>query len=139
MPSVLAGRRIGRWRWAGPGVRVAWLNDEAGEGEQLYLLKARAGSKLPDHGHEGAERVVVLEGAFVDGTERFGPATCPNATPLTSTGLWPPPTPSASAWWLRRAACACRAWRGGCSPFRHVTARKFAREVIRRRAARVGR
>ena len=73
MPQVLAGRRIGRWRWAGPGVRVAWLNEEAGVGEQLYLLKAQAGARFPAHGHNGAEWVVVLQGAFHDGGDRFGP------------------------------------------------------------------
>jgi putative transcriptional regulator len=73
LPRVLAGRRIGRWRWAGPGVRIAWLSDSAGVGEQLYLLKVRPGAALQPHGHEGRERVTVLKGAFLDGGERYGP------------------------------------------------------------------
>jgi putative transcriptional regulator len=73
LPRALAGRRIGRWRWAGPGVRIAWLTEAAAAGEHLYLLKARPGVKLPRHGHHGRERVTVLAGAFLDGGKRYGP------------------------------------------------------------------
>jgi putative transcriptional regulator len=54
----------GWWLPAGPGVFFKPLSRYAEPGERLYLLKARAGTALPEHGHEGCERLVVLEGAF---------------------------------------------------------------------------
>ena len=73
LPRALAGHQVGRWRWAGPGVRVAWISDAAGAGEQLYMLKAKPGTQLPHHGHNGRERVMVLKGAVLDNGERYGP------------------------------------------------------------------
>jgi len=73
LPRALAGRRIGKWRWAGPGVRMAWIPGAAGPGERLYLLHVQPGVSLPQHGHHGAERLIVLRGEFTDGDERFGP------------------------------------------------------------------
>jgi putative transcriptional regulator len=65
-PPALAVTRIGRWRWAGPGLRLAWLRRSAGLGECLYLLRAESGVKMPMHGHTGPERLIVLEGACND-------------------------------------------------------------------------
>lgn len=59
------------WRWAGPGALSASVRGAAGLGEHVYLLKARAGQKLARHGHPGAERVMVLQGAFHDGAQTY--------------------------------------------------------------------
>ena len=67
LPAALAGRRIGRWRWTGPGLWKATIRGAAGPGERLYLLRGRAGARLPEHGHFGPERLLVLSGEFADG------------------------------------------------------------------------
>jgi putative transcriptional regulator len=51
-----------RWRGAG-GVAVAKLR--SGEGDSLWLLRARPGAVLPRHSHSGSELTVVLQGAYV--------------------------------------------------------------------------
>jgi putative transcriptional regulator len=71
LPVGLAGLRVGRWWWAGPGITVMLVKGAAGLGEQLYLLKGRAGAVLPRHEHRGVEWVVVLKGAFAEGATRF--------------------------------------------------------------------
>jgi putative transcriptional regulator len=73
LPPALRGLKVGRWRWAGPGVRVAALPDAGGDDEYVYLLRAKRGSRLPHHSHHGVERVTVLSGAFMDNGDRFGP------------------------------------------------------------------
>ena len=37
----------------------------------VRLLYIPAGSELPDHGHHGQELTLVLQGAFIDGDDRF--------------------------------------------------------------------
>ena len=37
------------------------------------LLYIPAGSAVPDHGHHGTELTLVLQGAFADETDHFGP------------------------------------------------------------------
>lgn len=58
-----------RWKAAGMGVRHALLGQD--EGGTIRLLSIPAGQAMPDHGHNGAEMTLVLQGAFVDGSERF--------------------------------------------------------------------
>jgi len=53
-----------RWRSVGGGVAMARLR--SGEGDRLWLLRARAGAVLPRHGHNGSELTVVLQGAYVN-------------------------------------------------------------------------
>lgn len=65
--------RRGWWLPAGPGLAFKPLSRYADPGERLYLLKAEPGAALPEHGHEGCERMVVLEGAFTDGGVVYGP------------------------------------------------------------------
>lgn len=59
-----------RWKAAGRGVRQAMLGTD--EGGTIRLLSIPAGQAMPDHGHNGVEMTLVLQGAFVDGTDRFG-------------------------------------------------------------------
>jgi putative transcriptional regulator len=37
------------------------------------LLYIPAGASVPDHGHRGTELTLVLQGAFVDEVDHFGP------------------------------------------------------------------
>ena len=60
-----------KWKSAGKGVRQAIL---IADGEaSVRLLHIPAGQAVPDHGHRGTELTLVLQGAFRDETDRFGP------------------------------------------------------------------
>ena len=59
-----------RWRGIGGGVRQAILpTSKAATARMLYIP---AGKAVPDHGHNGLEMTLVLQGAFADETARFG-------------------------------------------------------------------
>lgn len=60
-----------RWQNIGRGVRQALL-PMTGEA-RARLLYIPAGMSVPDHGHKGTEITLVLQGAFRDETDRFGP------------------------------------------------------------------
>lgn len=59
-----------KWRPLGMGVRQAILptGDKAASARLLYIP---AGAAVPDHGHNGLELTLVLQGAFRDHTDRF--------------------------------------------------------------------
>jgi putative transcriptional regulator len=60
-----------KWRSLGAGVRQAILpTDNAASARLLYIP---AGTAVPDHGHRGTELTLVLQGAFHDEIDRFGP------------------------------------------------------------------
>lgn len=59
-----------RWKAVGGGVRQALLHaDDNGSARLLYIPPGKA---VPDHGHNGIELTLVLQGAFSDETGRFG-------------------------------------------------------------------
>lgn len=59
------------WRFMGPGMRQVKLHN-SDNGEKLWLLKAKAGTEIPSHGHNGHEFTLVLQGSYsVDG-QRYG-------------------------------------------------------------------
>ena len=59
-----------RWSFLGPGLRKAILwRGEAGE--TLWLLRARPGVSIPQHGHRGSELTLVLKGSFWDGDQQY--------------------------------------------------------------------
>jgi len=60
-----------RWRPVGMGVKQAIL--PTARDATARLLYIPAGAAVPDHGHRGTELTLVLQGAFVDETDRFGP------------------------------------------------------------------
>lgn len=60
-----------KWRPLGMGVRQAIL--PTGRDASARLLYIPAGQAVPDHGHRGTELTLVLQGAFADSTDRFGP------------------------------------------------------------------
>jgi putative transcriptional regulator len=59
-----------RWRSVGGGIRQTLLHaDDEGSARLLYIPPGKA---VPDHGHNGIELTLVLQGAFSDETGRFG-------------------------------------------------------------------
>lgn len=60
-----------KWRFMGPGMKQVklWTGKD---GEKLWLLKAKGGTEIPEHGHNGHEFTLVLQGSYsVDGV-RYG-------------------------------------------------------------------
>jgi putative transcriptional regulator len=60
-----------RWRWIGPGLWHRPLQTSGGG--SLQLIKARPGATVPEHTHGGSEITLVLRGALIDSTGRYGP------------------------------------------------------------------
>lgn len=60
-----------RWRPIGMGVKQAILPTATDATARLLYIPA--GAAVPDHGHRGTELTLVLQGAFADETDRFGP------------------------------------------------------------------
>lgn len=60
-----------RWRSIGMGVKQAII--PTAPDATARLLYIPAGCAVPDHGHRGTELTLVLQGAFQDETDRFGP------------------------------------------------------------------
>jgi putative transcriptional regulator len=58
-----------KWRPIGMGVKQAIL--PTSKDATARLLYIPAGAAVPDHGHQGTELTLVLQGAFVDETDRF--------------------------------------------------------------------
>lgn len=59
-----------KWRKVGGGVRQAILTTD--QSATVRLLHIPAGAAVPDHGHQGMELTLVLQGAFTDESDRFG-------------------------------------------------------------------
>jgi putative transcriptional regulator len=62
-----------RWKRVGGGVKQAILPTGRGRDASARLLYIPAGVAVPDHGHKGTELTLVLQGAFADEKDRFGP------------------------------------------------------------------
>ncbi len=80
-----------KWRPLGMGVRQAILPTARDASARLLFIPA--GQAVPDHGHRGTELTLVLQGAFRDSTDRFGPGDLEVAnedlehTPVAEAGL----------------------------------------------------
>lgn len=68
LPAPIRRRLAGppAFRAVAPGLRVARV--PAGAGARVFLADFRPGFRVPDHGHHGVERGLVLRGGF-----RWGP------------------------------------------------------------------
>ena len=60
-----------KWRFLGPGMGHVRLWDGPND-ERLWLLRARGGVEVPEHGHNGEEWTLVLKGAFTTSGGKFG-------------------------------------------------------------------
>lgn len=58
-----------RWKPIGMGVKQAILPTSKGASARLLFIPA--GAAMPDHGHNGIEMTMVLQGAFQDDDEYF--------------------------------------------------------------------
>lgn len=58
-----------KWRKVGGGVSQMVL--KTSDTATVRLLKIPAGAAIPDHGHNGTELTLVLQGAFVDDHDHF--------------------------------------------------------------------
>lgn len=80
-----------KWRRVGGGVRQMVL--ETSDAASVRLLYIPAGTAVPDHGHRGTELTLVLQGAFVDETDRFAAGDVEvanedlNHTPVAEEGM----------------------------------------------------
>lgn len=59
-----------KWKSVGLGVKQCILGT-AKDGATARLLLIPAGQAMPDHGHNGLEATLVLQGAFIDDSGRF--------------------------------------------------------------------
>lgn len=62
--------RAPRWKTLGMGVRQDILSED--RNGSVRLLYIPPGQAVPDHGHNGMELTLVLQGSFSDETGRFG-------------------------------------------------------------------
>jgi len=61
-----------KWRIMGPGMYQHKLA-EGPDGEKLWLLRARGGTKMPAHDHKGLEMTLVLRGSYHVGDKCYAP------------------------------------------------------------------
>jgi putative transcriptional regulator len=59
------------WRFMGPGMSNARLWNGPND-ERLWLLRARGGVVVPEHGHSGDEWTLILKGSYQTSLGRFG-------------------------------------------------------------------
>jgi putative transcriptional regulator len=71
LPEPLARRKIGPWKWLGPGMHFARIDMPEDPDHNLVLLRVPAGRALPEHSHSGEEVTLVLKGSFHDETGRY--------------------------------------------------------------------
>ena len=60
-----------KWKPVGMGVKQAVL--KTSDSAAARLLYIPAGAAMPEHSHRGMELTLVLQGAFADDSDRFGP------------------------------------------------------------------
>lgn len=60
-----------KWKPLGRGVKQAIISTSGKASARLLYIPA--GQAVPDHGHQGTELTLVIQGAFHDEVDRFGP------------------------------------------------------------------
>lgn len=69
-----------QWKMMGPGMQQYRLG-EGPNGQKLWLLKARGGTRIPVHDHRGTELTLILRGSYRVGDEHYTPGLLEVATP----------------------------------------------------------
>ena len=72
-----------KWRFMGPGMKQVKLKTYE-NGERLWLLRARGGTKMPFHDHRGTEFTLVLTGGYHVGDKHYTPGLIELAGPETT-------------------------------------------------------
>jgi putative transcriptional regulator len=78
-PAPLSHYALGPWRWRGRGVYYRRVPMPREAGTNVFMLKAKPGTKLPRHTHTGTELTCVLKGAFRHDHGRYGPGDVDDA------------------------------------------------------------
>ena len=73
LPPVLAGCGIGRWLWAGPGVRYSRVSLPWAPEANVMLMRVAANRQVIRHSHAETELTQVLYGSYSDATGQYGP------------------------------------------------------------------
>ncbi len=79
-PYVKGDLRNLQWRSRGAHIETAELMAD-GRKRSAFLLRVKAGHKVPRHTHRGAELTLVLQGAFCDAANCFEPGDIQVADP----------------------------------------------------------
>jgi putative transcriptional regulator len=72
------GYGLGPWRWVSPGLHYRAVHVPAGD-TRVFMLKAKAGLRIPAHSHTGTELTTILQGAFIHEGGRYGAGDCDDA------------------------------------------------------------
>ncbi len=72
LPAPLSHYALGPWRWLGRGVEWRPVDVPSHDSVRVFMLKAKAGTKLPKHRHTGTEWTCVFQGAFRHQLGRYG-------------------------------------------------------------------
>lgn len=73
LPGFVRRLPAANWRWVAPGLHIQRLTPPAQSATRVFLLKAKPGMRLLQHGHSGVELTCVLSGSFSHDGERFSP------------------------------------------------------------------
>ncbi len=73
LPASLRAYEFGRWWWMGVGVRGCRVIVPGQPKATARLLRIAANTKIPEHGHTGAEFTQVISGSFSDGRSQYLP------------------------------------------------------------------
>lgn len=71
LPEPLRRYRLGKWKWAGPGVEVRHVDAPRDGDVRVMLLRIAPGQSTPRHTHQGVELTCVITGAYATDTERY--------------------------------------------------------------------
>jgi len=72
LPAPLSHYAMGPWRWLGRGIEWRSVDVPSDDSVRVFMLKAKAGTKLPKHRHTGTEWTCVFQGAFRHQLGRYG-------------------------------------------------------------------
>ena len=73
LPPALSECRLGRWLWAGPGVRYRRVSLPWAPEANVMLLRVAANCRVIRHSHAEMELTQVLQGGYSDETGHYGP------------------------------------------------------------------
>ena len=73
LPGFVRRYGFGEWKLVAPSLEVRRITLPHQSATRVFLLKARAGTRLLEHTHSGVELTCVLTGAFEHDGGRFAP------------------------------------------------------------------
>ena len=73
LPAYVRSLPAASWSWVAPGLHIQRLKTPAASPTRVFLLRARAGTRLLQHGHDGVEMTCILSGSFSHDGQRYAP------------------------------------------------------------------